>query len=115
MRAQLDAVDGSLLPRGDRLLAHLGVGELRLQLGDVLVLLGERILDLLALMLQRREPLDDTCLGEERPLGEVFAPFGDRELGAALPFLLLALERADPALDFFLLGDGAHRRGAYLD
>src|SRR6516164_6392185 len=72
VRAQLDAVDGSLLPRGDRLLAHLGVGEFRLQLGDVLVLLGECILDLLALMLQRRERLDDARLGEERTLGEVF-------------------------------------------
>src|SRR6516165_10195508 len=115
VRAQLDAVDGSLLPRGDRLLAHLGVGELGLQLADVLVLLGECILDLLALMLQRRERLDDARLGEERTLGEVFTSLGDRELGAALPFLLFALERADPALDFFLLGDGAHGRGAYLD
>src|SRR6516162_9623403 len=102
--AKLDAVDGSLLPRSDRLLAQLGVGELRLQLADVIVLLGERVLDLLALMLQRHERLGDARLGEQRPLGEVFAPFGDRELGTALPFLLLALERGDTALDLLLLG-----------
>jgi hypothetical protein len=66
-------------------------------------------------MLQRHERHGDARLGEQRPLGEVFAPFGERELGTALPFLLLALERGDTALDLLLLGDGAHGRGAHLD
>ena len=35
--------------------------------------------------------------------------------GAALPFLVLALQGLDPALDVLALGDGAHRRGADLD
>src|SRR5262249_8965407 len=66
MRTQLDAVGRSLLPRDDRLLAHLGVGKLGLQLGDVLVLLGERILDLLTLMLECRQRLADAGLREQR-------------------------------------------------
>src|SRR6185437_8484927 len=98
-RAQLDAVGGRLVPRRDRFLARLGVGELRLELGDVLVLLLQAFLDLRLLALEAGERLGDARLGEERGLGEVLASLGDGELGAALPFLLLMLELRDAAED----------------
>lgn len=113
--AQLAAVGRGLLPRNDRLLAQLGIGELGLQLADILVLLGERVFDLLTLVPQPRQCLGHARFRVERPLGEVVAALRDGKLGAALPFLFVALERGDTALDLLLLSDSAYRRGAHLD
>jgi len=82
-RAQLDTVGGGFLPRNDRLFARLGIGELCLQLSDVFVLLGERVLDLLALVLQRGQRPGNPRLGAKCTLGEVVALLCDGEFGAA--------------------------------
>src|SRR5208282_3590712 len=46
LRAHLEARRGALLPGRDRLLARFGVFQLRLELGDILVLFRQRRLDL---------------------------------------------------------------------
>jgi hypothetical protein len=91
MGAQLNAVGGRFVPCSNRLLARLGVGELGLQLADVFVLPDKRLLDLLALMLQRRERLGDARLGMERSLGEVVASLGDTSLHYMLQFSMWLL------------------------
>src|SRR6185437_12900327 len=113
--AHFETRGGRLLARDHRPLARLGVGELRLQLGDVLVLAGERLFDVLELLLERFLRRGNTRLGHERALGEVLAALGDGELGAALPFLVLGLERIDAARELALFRDRAHGRRAHLD
>jgi len=99
---------------GDHLLARLGVGELGLELGDVLVLLVERLGKLGELGLFARQRLGHARLGDQRALRQILAPARHGKLGAALPFLLLAAQRLDPPLQFLALGNGPDRRRAHL-
>src|SRR5690606_31850524 len=113
--ADLEPRRRALLARDDRLLARLGVLELRLELLDVLVLLLKRFLDLGELALGALQAFADARLGEERRLGEILALLEERELGLPLPLALLAPQRLDAPLELLLLGDGAHGGRAHLD
>ena len=115
LAAQLDPAGRRFVPGDDGALARLGVGELGLQLADILVLLGEGVGDLGDLALQVPEALGGARLGEERALGEVLAVLGEGELGAALPVVVLAAQGFQPPLALLLLGDRAHGARAHLD
>ena len=93
LAANLDAAGRRFVAGDDRPLARLGVGELRLQLSDVLVLLRDPIVELRQLPLERRQRLVAARLGEQRTLGEVLAPLGDGEFRAARA--LTSLKHAD--------------------
>jgi len=113
--AHLHAVGRGLGAGDQRLLAVLGVGQLGLQAGDVVVGLGQRLLDLDHLLGQRVGLLGRPGLGHQRRLGEVLAVAGERDLGLAVPFVALARQVGDAALDLLLLGDDLDGRGAHLD
>jgi len=66
---------------------------LAFELGHVLVLLAERRLDLLALLLVQLQALGDSSLWQQRRLARSSRSLAQRELGLALPFVLILAQR----------------------
>ena len=100
------------MPDHQAALAHLGILQLGLQLGDVLVELLLLGFQRGVLFLEALDVVADGLLFGQRGARQVIALAAQRQLGTARPLRLLALEVLDAAAVLLAVGDAARGRGA---
>src|SRR5690606_33749835 len=104
-----------LVAREQRLLPRLRVTQLALEPRDVVVQLGQALVDGLVIRLHGLGRRRGTLLLDQRRLREIVPALADRELGLRLPVPLLALQRLELAVQVLLVGNRPRRGRPHLD
>ena len=96
------------------LLPRLGIGQLGLQLGDILVLLRQAGGQLRDLLFHAGASLLPVRAGQQCPAREVVPAARQSQFGLALPIFFLTPQRLVSAFQLAALGNAAHRAAAHL-